>query len=274
MLAVDPSLGSWIERTDLGRVANKKYPPGSVIKPFTILAAYESGARSDMVIRCGPSDPNSPVRKECWYRPGHGTVDMEKAIALSCDRYFLALAPSIKFSRFLDVLKRFGLIDAADGTALKALSDEERIRVMAGLSVRLKISPTSLLSAYCALFNGGYLFEDRGAGKMALTRRIPLERNALKILVAGTSGATRYGTASDIGKAFPDKEILSKTGTGIYSEGTAADHSRTHAWYVGISPARNPRRAILIFILSGTGARDAVPAAARFWPEVFRHAPL
>jgi len=274
MLAMRPATGKWISQVDPAGYANREYCPGSLIKPFTVMAAVESGARTDMVILCAPSRPETPALRSCWYRPGHGTVDIEKAIANSCDRYFTELALRIKWPQFVDVLVRFGLLVKEKKAFMDAIPEGERLGVMVGLSDKLKLSPVNLLCAFAAIFNGGYLFSGGGAGGLTLSRRVAINEGALKIIAGGMAKSSQFGTASEVSKAFPGREILSKTGTAIFSEGQISDPGRTHGWYIGVTPAGAPRAAMIIFIPTGTGAHDAVPAAIGFWPEIIAHAPL
>ena len=270
----DPAVGRWILVEDEGGISDKPYPPGSTIKPFTTLAAMESGANTFMVIRCEPSDPQTPVRDSCWYRPGHGSVDLKKALAISCDRYFLQLGRSIDWPHFLTVLENFNLLSSGGRSKLENISAEERLEVMVGLSSRLRVSPRNLLVAYAALFNGGYLFAGSGFGDMAIRRRLVIDGRIVRLLKTGLEGASRYGTAVEVGRRHGELDILSKTGTAVYTRGDRVDRNRTHGWYVGLAPGKNPRMAIIVFINEGTGSHDAVPAALEFWPEVFKNAAL
>jgi peptidoglycan glycosyltransferase len=51
--------------------------------------------------------------------------------------------------------------------------------------------------------------------------------------------------------------VLGKTGT---AEGTSS--SRTHGWFVGLAPAKNPQVVIAVFLPSGRGADAAHVAGA------------
>lgn len=88
------------------------YPPGSTIKPFVALAALEYGvtdANSTRFCRGVFQLPGSSHRYRDWKKGGHGTVDMHKAIAQSCDTYFYAVSDQIGIDRMHDFLVQFGL---------------------------------------------------------------------------------------------------------------------------------------------------------------------
>ncbi len=88
------------------------YPPGSTIKPLVALAALEYGVtdpESTRFCRGVFQLPGSSHRYRDWKKGGHGTVDMHKAIAQSCDTYFYAVSDQIGIDRMHDFLVQFGL---------------------------------------------------------------------------------------------------------------------------------------------------------------------
>lgn len=87
------------------------YPPGSTLKPFIALAALELGLeRANQPAYCPGwyRLPGRSHRYRCWRRSGHGTVDLVKAVAESCDVYFYDLALTLGIDRIYDYLDRFG----------------------------------------------------------------------------------------------------------------------------------------------------------------------
>jgi penicillin-binding protein 2 len=111
------------------------YPPGSTIKPLVALAALEYGVvepEDHRVCRGAFQLPGSSHRYRDWKRSGHGSVDMHKAIAVSCDVYFYGVAAEMGIDRMHDFLVQFGLggktgIDiAGERTALVPSTDWKR----------------------------------------------------------------------------------------------------------------------------------------------------
>lgn len=271
--AVNGFTGAKVLVVDDEGYCNQKFPPGSAIKPFALISAIESGFAPSFVVRCSASSPETPVRNSCWYRPGHGLVDLEKAIAFSCDRYFTELAKLTKWHLFLNVLVEFSIITDQEAFELRTMDRQTQIEAMVGLNPTIKVSPFNLLLAYTALFNGGYLFESGEGDRLKLKRKVMVNRKAEEILIRGMRGATEYGTAIEVGKAYPFLRILSKTGTGVFSYQNVVDHNRTHGWYVGLmnmdtKSAGHSPIALLAFSFNGTGAHDAVPLALKFFPRL------
>jgi len=88
------------------------YPPGSTIKPFMALAGLNYGNLTPQThLNCSGTFylQNSTHKYRCWQRHGHGTLDMETAIAKSCDIYFYQVATSIGIDHIGELLGQFGL---------------------------------------------------------------------------------------------------------------------------------------------------------------------
>lgn len=93
------------------RALRGQYPPGSTVKPFVALAGLELGL----------VNWNHTINDPGWYQLtqggrfyrdwkkwGHGKVDMELAIAQSCDTFFYELAHHMKVDDLHDFLWQFG----------------------------------------------------------------------------------------------------------------------------------------------------------------------
>lgn len=104
------------ERPLFNRALQGQYPPGSTIKPLVALQGLELGTIS----------PNFSMFDPGWYQlnsggrlfrdwmfhskhHGHGWVNLEKAMAESCDTYFFALAHKLGVRNLYDAFVRFGL---------------------------------------------------------------------------------------------------------------------------------------------------------------------
>ena len=141
--------------------AGAPIPVGSLVKPFTALAA--SGAFPEFVCH-GAID-------RCWLQKGHGPEQFRDALANSCNAYFLALAKNVDPHSLAVVAAKFGLPPPTVETP------EARI----GLGTDWQISPLALTRAYCEL-----------------TSRAAEPRIA--DILAGMKQAAESGTARAIGR--------------------------------------------------------------------------
>jgi len=141
--------------------AEKPIPVGSLVKPFTALAA--SGPFPEFVCH-GAID-------RCWFQKGHGPEQFRDALANSCNAYFLELAKDVDAHSLAVIAAKFGIPPPA------AETPEARI----GLGKDWQISPLALTRAYCELTSRS------------------VEPRVAEIL-AGMRLAAEAGTASAIGR--------------------------------------------------------------------------
>ncbi len=94
------------------RAITATYPPGSTIKPVMGLAGLEHGLITpDTRMFAGPyyQLPNQDHKYRDWKKSGHGWVDLNLALAQSCDVYFYDLAYKMGIDRMHAFLRDFGL---------------------------------------------------------------------------------------------------------------------------------------------------------------------
>ena len=93
------------------RALRGQYPPGSTLKPFVALGGLELGIISEHADTYCPGFyrlPGKARKYRDWKRVGHGTVELNDAIAQSCDVYFYDLALSMGIDRLHSFLSLFG----------------------------------------------------------------------------------------------------------------------------------------------------------------------
>jgi len=93
------------------RAITSVYPPGSTIKPLWAYLALLEGAIDPQrgiydtgVFRF----PNSTLEFRDWKKGGHGWVNLNRAIAVSCDTYFYHLAADVGINRLARYLRALG----------------------------------------------------------------------------------------------------------------------------------------------------------------------
>ncbi|MEM9310206.1 MAG: penicillin-binding protein 2 [Pseudomonadota bacterium] len=96
------------ERVPLrNKVLQGLYPPGSTIKPMHCMAFLEAGVDPEEKIICGGGRRIGNRFFRC--HSNHGAVDMNKAIAQSCDSYFYHFAQKVGFDEVAQMADRFGM---------------------------------------------------------------------------------------------------------------------------------------------------------------------
>ncbi|OGT49970.1 MAG: penicillin-binding protein 2 [Gammaproteobacteria bacterium RIFCSPHIGHO2_12_FULL_41_15] len=87
-----------------------QFAAASTVKPFIALASLDEGIVNTQYTINDPGFfmlPNSHHKFHDW-QPGHGRVDISKAIMESCDTYFYNLATKMGIERLDAALRRFG----------------------------------------------------------------------------------------------------------------------------------------------------------------------
>jgi stage II sporulation protein D len=217
-----PRIETW--RLEGGRVvadgvgADTALPVGSLLKPF--LAQAWASAHPDRATPRFDCDG-----RRCWLRSGHGTVGMARALAVSCNAYFLALAQETPQARMAATLAAAGF--EVQGVVTPAAA--------VGLNDTVSVSPRRLLDAYVHLTRTPW----------------PEGERVRREVLAGLRRAALDGTAQGLGR----RGYWAKTGT-VDAPGRAG--LQTAGWALAVDDAG---WAIVGRLEPGTG-RDAARALA------------
>lgn len=83
------------------------YPPGSTFKPATALAALRSGVDPNRTVFCGGGYQLGNRFFRCLGR--HGSVNLHRAIARSCNTYFYTMGREVGMDAVADAARQLGL---------------------------------------------------------------------------------------------------------------------------------------------------------------------
>lgn len=89
------------------KVLKGLYPPGSTVKPMHCLAFLQAGIDPEETIICGGGRRIGNRFFNC--HSNHGAVNMDRAIAQSCDSYFYHFAQQVGFDRVAALAKELGM---------------------------------------------------------------------------------------------------------------------------------------------------------------------
>ena len=281
--------------------AIQPYPPGSTFKLVTALAGLQSGAIKDVKnsVFCSGSFPFGQRVFRCWQREGHGSVDLIRAIAQSCDVYFYKLGLKLDVDFLAKVARSLGLgyptglgfFDEKSGIIPDRAWKKKRFKQdwAPGESIVVAIgqgyvstTPIQMAKAYSVLANGGYRFKimvareirDKG-GKVIkrfepiLEERIVINERHLYWLHEGLKQTVEAGT----GKAakVPGIQVYGKTGTAqVVALERKRAHLEHHAWFVSF--AGNGTIEVVASVLvehGGSGGSAAAPLAGELYRAYF-----
>jgi penicillin-binding protein 2 len=293
----------------IDKTLRQHYPPGSTYKFVMALAALEDGI-IDPIERLTCPGSHKVGRQVFHCTSSHEHVDMVEAIQHSCNVYFWKLAELVGIDRMAEVALDFGMGaptglglngDVAGRVPTRAWY-EERTTFKIGYTINaatgqgdVEVTVMQLVMAYAALANGGRLYvpqvveriETAGgetvvAFEPKLRRHVKASPANLALLERGMwmTVNTLGGTAYEYARS-QTIEYAGKTGTAeVRSRRKKQEDevelrdwhpSRSHAWFAGYAPARNPEIAIVVLIEhGGQGGKVAAPVAQQVIEAYFQ----
>ncbi|NLZ18347.1 MAG: penicillin-binding protein 2 [Desulfobulbaceae bacterium] len=94
----------------VNKIVQGQYPPASTYKPITALAGLAEGVITpNQTIFCPGYHRFGNRVYRCWKRGGHGSVDLKRAVAESCDVYFYVVGQRLGVDRLAKYARLFGL---------------------------------------------------------------------------------------------------------------------------------------------------------------------
>lgn len=273
----------------LNRISQGTYPPGSIFKLVTILAALEAGLDPKMEVNCdGKSSALGNNYYRCWNRNGHGLLDMKGAIEHSCNSYMYKIAKMTGGEKILELARKLGLgqmtgIDLPSESSGFVPSESWKRRRFKldwslGDSLNIAIGQGALLSTTIQIARLGAIIASKG--KMSVPRIVGEEEivtldikpehfevihDAMFNVVNSPSGTAYSKRVID-----PNWLMCGKTGTsqvqgkkGNRDLNKAAFSGRNHALFLGYAPAHKPKYAIVVVIDHGGGGSSTAAPIAR-----------
>ncbi len=267
------------ERAEMWRnkAVSYTYEPGSVFKMVTLASGLESGAiDTSSVFYCGGSisvlGRTDPLN--CANIYGHGDQTLEEAVMHSCNVAFTLIGQYIGAERFYDYIEAFGLfghtgIDmTGEADSLwwseDVFFDRNNLSQLAAASFgqTFTITPLQMITAACAVANGGYLMKpyvvseilnaDGSVAKQTeptMVRQVISEKTSRICceILEQVVGNVEEGTGTNA--YVPGYRVAGKTGTSedVLYEATYGDKKYICS-FLGFAPADDPEVAVLVLL--------------------------
>ncbi len=248
------------------RLITDAYEPGSTFKMITMSAALEEKLtnRSEWFY-CSGSVYVEGGRIKCWGRP-HGSESLTQALENSCNPVFVELGLRLGTDRFYKYLNAYGFgqktgvdIPGEGSGIVIGKSAVKRVDIARiGFGQSIAVTPVQLLTAACAVVNGGKLMtpyvvkEIRDADGNVIergeptVRATPISEGTSKIMREMLESVVKNGGGKN---AYIDGyHIGGKTGTAqVYIDGVVS--SDTHIGsFIGFAPMDDPQIALMVII--------------------------
>ena len=272
-------------------VLSDVYEPGSTFKMLTAAAAIDCGATNPQEgFYCSGRITVNGSTVRCWGAP-HGAQSMREALENSCNPVFTQLALRLGSERLYQYLHAFGLgkrtgIDLygeASGILIpqKKVKDVDLARIGFGQSVA--VTPIQMITAACAVVNGGrlmkpYLVEailDEDGKELEVisptVKANPISAGTSEIMRALLGGVVSDGGGKNA--RVDGWSVGGKTGTAqIYKDGRIEKNLHIGS-FVGFAPVEKPEIAVLVIVDEAQvkpdyGGTTAAPFAAQIFKEV------
>ena len=270
------------------------YPPGSVFKLITAIAALEEGiVNLDEKVYCPGYYKLGDSTFKCWNEAGHGNQTFLKAITNSCNVFFYTIGQRLGIDKLNYYAKMFGLgeISGIDLPGeLEGLVPSQEWKEITfdqiwypGDTVNLSIgqgylltTPLQIHNMLCIIANEGKVCEpflvekiSKQSGeevklfKPEIIREINISAETFQIIKKGMRMVIKDGTGWNA--KVEGVDIAGKTGTAQNPQG------ENHAWFVGFAPADNPEICLTVFIEhGGDGSQTAATIAGGIIKHYFQ----
>jgi cell division protein FtsW (lipid II flippase)/cell division protein FtsI/penicillin-binding protein 2 len=267
--AVPEEAGEDAANPYLDRARYGLYPPGSTFKVVTAMAALRNdpqlAKQTYSCIRLPDGrvgnylhGSSRPIRDDIEDKSPHGTIDMERAVIVSCNAYFAQLGTyNVGAQHLFDMGSLLGISMAAPATAQQLRKSLPQSSYGQGQVVA---SPFQMARVAAVVANGGQMPQGRWIADES-NDRTQAAQAVIGPDVAATLGrymreVVTQGTGRSASGAAV--QIAGKTGTAELAD------APSHAWFIGFAPYPAGKRiAFAVLIENGQyGGTYAAPTAA------------
>lgn len=266
------------------RAIQAQWAPGSTFKPIVALAGLETELLpDDFSATCGGGASFFGHYHRCHLKRGHGPVQLNRAIAASCDVFFYNAGNKIGIDNIAKYAEMAGLgaktgIDlpyeaagTVPSTKWKMRTQRQKwypgetISVAIGQGA-LTVTPLQLAHAIGGISVGGIWHRPhliRGASKSPARKAELKVDSVLKVIQGMWSVVNGGGTAGN--SRLPGIDLCGKTGTAQlasndYVKTLKAGHELVdNAWFVGFAPKDNPEIVVAALYEGGAHGDRAAP---------------
>ena len=249
------------------------FQPGSVFKVVVAAAALEEGvAKPESRFLClGDSDEYV----SCYEPAGHGQIDFNKAMAISCNPTFARLGLRVGAEKLIDYARRFGM-DKQEIIGYPYPAD--RRQNLAGIAEPYNLvnsslgqgpvlaSPVQITAMMAAVADNGIYREPRLVSEIRdytgqVTRSFSAAKG--KRAVSGETAAELQRMLEEVTLNGTGKSAYIENGGSAGKTGSAqisAAGTSVDAWFSGYAPVSNPRFVVTVMIEQGeSGGKTAAP---------------
>ena len=260
------------------------YPPGSTAKPAVAVAALEQEKLGfGETIYCSQKYTRySDYQPNCMHY--HGTLDLNRAIAKSCNYFFFELGYRLKLSNINKYFKRFGLgvktgVEINDSSGLLVESSESESSgntLQAAIGQMNAFTPLQLAVYVSTMANEGVRYKASLINRVVsydmsktfettkpeIMEKFEISKETISAVKEGMLSVTVDGTGAGVFANYSVK-VGGKTGTSQVTNG--ADHSV----FVAFAPFDKPEIAVAIVLEHGASSSTCSSIGRKMFDAYF-----
>ncbi len=248
------------------RVITDAYEPGSTFKIITAASALDAGLVTPSEgFYCSGSVVVEGGKIRCWGRP-HGAETFAQALQNSCNPVFVEMGLRLGVDRFYNYLEAFGIgrktgVDIpgeAEGIVIPRSACKRVDIARIGFGQSVAVTPIQLLTAVCAVINGGNLLKPYVVKEIDDAGGQAIQRGGTVVVgrpVSEAASAAMRGLLEDVvtlgggrNAYLPGYRVGGKTGTAqVYVDGVVSRDTHIGS-FVGFAPADDPVIAVILIV--------------------------
>lgn len=290
------------------RAIQGQYPPGSVYKIITAIAALEEGIITPQTsFHCPGSFYFGNREYLCWKKEGHGLVNLRRALVESCDVYFYNLGLKLGVDRLAKYASGLGLgkitgfqlgnekpgFIPTSSWKLKRLGIPwqagENLSIAIGQGYNL-VTPLQIACTLSAIANGGRYYHPRivkfiQAPHGEIIQEFPpqeekilrLSPETIQFIKEALWGVVNSPGGTGSRARLDGFDVAGKTGTAQVvqrREGrreSLGAEIHDHAWFACFAPLSHPQITVVVLVEhGGHGGTAAAPIAKKILEKFFQ----
>ena len=285
------------EKPLFNRATQGLYPPGSVFKLITLIAALSEGiVDTNWTVNCHGYYKLGRRYFRCWKWSGHGTVDPVEAVAVSCNVFFYTLVRKVDIDTWYRYARLFGFGEA---TGIDLPAEEEGLVPnrkfldekygkggwTEGMKLNLAIgqgdllvTPVQMVKFAAILATNGKIVQPHLAMmyydriKERYVHFVP-EVDSITVVPENVWRILRKGMYEVVNKKYGTGYLAKLKDVTLYGKtGTAQNPlGEPHSWFIGFTDTGDEKVAIAVIIEhGGSGGSNAAVVARKVLEHYYR----
>ncbi len=294
------------EKPLMNKAIQAQLAPGSIFKIVMSIAGLESHEiKPDYTVDCPGyiTFYGHTYHDWTWWKEhrGHGSVNLHRAIVISCDVYFYTLGKMLGIDKIASYAQHLGL---GSKTGIDLPGEEpglmptpewveshfrhkwyagETISVAIGQGA-VAVTPLQIARTIGGIAWSGVFYRPHLAFRNELVKlgmapqpdnmsQFPLSPETVQVVTSGMWGVVNEGGTGG-GARVAGLDIAGKTGTAqvvsVALERSAhSANYKNNAWFVGYSPSPNPEIVVSVLVMHGGESSVAAPMAGAVIKEYY-----